>query len=163
MIRPKNSLLCALPCWRLWQNCHFRHICQIRQHFLFFAIFGCCVHFWTYLRWLRWFVMTESRNDPQRPTTIHNDPQLPTTISKRPTTIQQQKKPPKKTNTKGLVVGIYIRPYIRLISGSLHFITRNKSIEHHILILFPFVLWLHQKRKYGTIGYRVTNKVICHE
>ena len=25
------SLLCALPCWRLWQNCHFRHICQIRR------------------------------------------------------------------------------------------------------------------------------------
>ena len=24
------SLLCALPRWRLWQNCHFRHICQIR-------------------------------------------------------------------------------------------------------------------------------------
>ena len=22
-------LLCALPRWRLWQNCHFRHICQI--------------------------------------------------------------------------------------------------------------------------------------
>ena len=33
------SLLCALPCWRLWQNCHFRHICQIRQYVLFFAIF----------------------------------------------------------------------------------------------------------------------------
>ena len=33
------SLLCALPCWRLWQNCHFRHICQIRRHVLFFAIF----------------------------------------------------------------------------------------------------------------------------
>ena len=32
-------LLCALPRWRLWQNCHFRHICQIRQHFLIFAIF----------------------------------------------------------------------------------------------------------------------------
>ena len=32
-------LLCALPRWRLWQNCHFRHICQIRQHYLFFAIF----------------------------------------------------------------------------------------------------------------------------
>ena len=26
------SLLCALPGWRLWQNCHFRHICQIRQY-----------------------------------------------------------------------------------------------------------------------------------
>ena len=26
------SLLCALPCWRLWQNCHFRHICQIGQY-----------------------------------------------------------------------------------------------------------------------------------
>ena len=25
------SLLCALPCWRLWQNCHFCHICQIRR------------------------------------------------------------------------------------------------------------------------------------
>ena len=24
-------LLCALPRWRLWQNCHFRHICQIRR------------------------------------------------------------------------------------------------------------------------------------
>ena len=24
------SLLCVLPRWRLWQNCHFRHICQIR-------------------------------------------------------------------------------------------------------------------------------------
>ena len=33
------SLLCVLPHWRLWQNCHFRHICQIRQHYLFFAIF----------------------------------------------------------------------------------------------------------------------------
>ena len=33
------SLLCVLPRWRLWQNCHFRHICQIRQHYLFFAIF----------------------------------------------------------------------------------------------------------------------------
>ena len=33
------SLLCPLPRWRLWQNCHFRHICQIRQHYLFFAIF----------------------------------------------------------------------------------------------------------------------------
>ena len=32
-------LLCALPRWRLWQNCHFRDICQIRQHYLFFAIF----------------------------------------------------------------------------------------------------------------------------
>ena len=32
-------LLCALPRWQLWQNCHFRHICQIRQHYLFFAIF----------------------------------------------------------------------------------------------------------------------------
>ena len=31
------------------------------------------------------------------------------------------------------------------------------------IVIFPFVLWLHQKRKYGTIGYRVTNKVICHE
>ena len=25
------SLLCALPLWGLWQNCHFRHICQIRR------------------------------------------------------------------------------------------------------------------------------------
>ena len=25
------SLLCVLPRWRLWQNCHFRHICQIRR------------------------------------------------------------------------------------------------------------------------------------
>ena len=25
------SLLCALPRWRLRQNCHFRHICQIRR------------------------------------------------------------------------------------------------------------------------------------
>ena len=25
------SMLCALPHWRLWQNCHFRHICQIRR------------------------------------------------------------------------------------------------------------------------------------
>ena len=25
------SLLCALPLWRLWQNCHFRHICRIRR------------------------------------------------------------------------------------------------------------------------------------
>ena len=24
-------LLCALPRWRLWQSCHFRHICQIRR------------------------------------------------------------------------------------------------------------------------------------
>ena len=32
------SLLCALPCWRLWQNCHFRHICQIcRFHQLLLA------------------------------------------------------------------------------------------------------------------------------
>ena len=68
-----------------------------------------------------------SQNDPQRPTTIS---ERPTTISKRPTTIPQQKKPPKKTNTKGLVVGIYIRPYIRLISGSLHFITRNNLLYH---------------------------------
>ena len=30
------KLLCVLPRWRLWQNCHF---CQIRQHYLFFAIF----------------------------------------------------------------------------------------------------------------------------
>ena len=33
-----------------------------------------------------------------------------------------------------LVVGIYMRPFpSRLVSGSLHFITRNKSIEHHIV------------------------------
>ena len=32
-------LFCALPCCRLWQNCHFRHICQIHRHFLFSAIF----------------------------------------------------------------------------------------------------------------------------
>ena len=32
------SLLCVFPRWRLWQNCHFRHTCQIRQHFLIFAI-----------------------------------------------------------------------------------------------------------------------------
>ena len=25
------SMLCVLPRWRLWQNCHFRHICQIRR------------------------------------------------------------------------------------------------------------------------------------
>ena len=25
------SLLCVLPRWRLWQNCHFCHICQIRR------------------------------------------------------------------------------------------------------------------------------------
>ena len=25
------SLLCVFPRWRLWQNCHFRHICQIRR------------------------------------------------------------------------------------------------------------------------------------
>ena len=25
------SFLCALPRWRLWQNCHFRHISQIRR------------------------------------------------------------------------------------------------------------------------------------
>ena len=25
------SLLCVLPRWRLWQNCHFRHICKIRR------------------------------------------------------------------------------------------------------------------------------------
>ena len=25
------SLLCVLPRWQLWQNCHFRHICQIRR------------------------------------------------------------------------------------------------------------------------------------
>ena len=25
------SLLCVLPRWRLWQNCHFRHLCQIRR------------------------------------------------------------------------------------------------------------------------------------
>ena len=40
------SLLCALPCWRFWQNCHFRHICQIRHYVLFFAIF--VVALWTY-------------------------------------------------------------------------------------------------------------------
>ena len=34
-----SSLLCALPCWRFWQNCHFCHICQIRHYVLFFAIF----------------------------------------------------------------------------------------------------------------------------
>ena len=33
------SLLCALPCWRFWQNCHFHHICQILHYVLFFAIF----------------------------------------------------------------------------------------------------------------------------
>ena len=34
------SLLCALPRWRLWQNCHFRHICQIRRfHQLLWAPF----------------------------------------------------------------------------------------------------------------------------
>ena len=32
-------LLCGLPCWRFWQNCHFCHICQIRHYVLFFAIF----------------------------------------------------------------------------------------------------------------------------
>ena len=33
-------LLCALPRWRLWQNCHFRHICQIRRLYqLLFAPF----------------------------------------------------------------------------------------------------------------------------
>ena len=32
-------LLCALPCWRLWQNCHIYRICLIRRRFLFFAIF----------------------------------------------------------------------------------------------------------------------------
>ena len=26
------SLLCALPCWRFWQNCHFCRICQICQY-----------------------------------------------------------------------------------------------------------------------------------
>ena len=26
-----RSLLCVLPRWRLWQNCQFRHICQIRR------------------------------------------------------------------------------------------------------------------------------------
>ena len=31
-------------------------------------------------------VVTKTRNDPQRPTTIHNDPQRPTTIPQRPTT-----------------------------------------------------------------------------
>ena len=35
----RPSLLSLFPRWRLWQNCHFRHICQIRQHYLFFAIF----------------------------------------------------------------------------------------------------------------------------
>ena len=25
------SLLCVFPRWRLWQNCHFRHICQIHR------------------------------------------------------------------------------------------------------------------------------------
>ena len=25
------SLLCVFPCWRLWQNCHFRQICPIRR------------------------------------------------------------------------------------------------------------------------------------
>ena len=26
-----RSLLCALQCWRLWQNCHFHNISQIRD------------------------------------------------------------------------------------------------------------------------------------
>ena len=30
-----SSLLCALPWWRLWQNCHFRHICQFANIFSF--------------------------------------------------------------------------------------------------------------------------------
>ena len=34
-----SSLLCALPCWRFLQNCHFCHICQIRHYVFFFAIF----------------------------------------------------------------------------------------------------------------------------
>ena len=25
------SLLCVFPRWRMWQNCHFRHICRIRR------------------------------------------------------------------------------------------------------------------------------------
>ena len=25
------SLPCVFPCWRLWQICHFRHICQIHR------------------------------------------------------------------------------------------------------------------------------------
>ena len=56
---------------------------------------------------LRYNVVTKTRKDPQRSTTIHNDPQRPTTIfkrprtiSKRPTTIPQQKKLPKKKISK---------------------------------------------------------------
>ena len=63
---------------------------------------------------LGYVVVTKTRNDPQRPTTIHNDPQRshnnpqrptaifkrPGTILKRPTTIPQQKKPPKKKISK---------------------------------------------------------------
>ena len=37
-------LLCALPCWRLWQNCHIHRICLIRRRSLFFASFvGACI------------------------------------------------------------------------------------------------------------------------
>ena len=43
---------------------------------------------------LRQLVVTKTRNDPQRPTTIHNDPQRPTTIFKQPRTIS--KRPKKK-------------------------------------------------------------------
>ena len=39
-------------------------------------------------------VVTKTRNDPQRPTTIHNDPQRSTTIFKQPRTIS--KRPKKK-------------------------------------------------------------------
>ena len=42
-----------------------------------------------------------------------------------------------------LVVGIYMRLFpSRLISGSPHFITRNKSIEHYIVIL-KFTPWIN--------------------
>ena len=41
-------LLCALPCWQLWQNCHLRHICQIRQYrqLLWAPSFLCALPCW---------------------------------------------------------------------------------------------------------------------
>ena len=46
------SLLCALPCWQMWQNCHFRHICQICQYRQLFMgpphcfVLGPCWRLW---------------------------------------------------------------------------------------------------------------------
>ena len=46
-VQLQGSLLCALPCWRRWQNCQFCLICQIRQlvgppHCLVLCLVGEC-------------------------------------------------------------------------------------------------------------------------